>query len=182
MFQILILCIFSSYDRNQSVSKIKTHGFTCKFEYCFWIYFIRFWNFSNLFRPFPLPFCEIERNCWARMIHYLKDYLVLMGDFGFAIPWIMLPSTVKFWESNLKDFFDPSPTSSPNTCPLFLTLWGYPYFTQPFTDNQMTQTFPHCNELWVMPLGIGVWKVQHTILEIRHNYQVRSLGKIKVFR
>ena len=38
------------------------------------------------------------------MFHYLKDYLFLMGDFGFAIPWITLPQGNYAVEKTVRDY------------------------------------------------------------------------------
>ena len=48
---------------------------------------------TELWRPLSLPNFKIWWNCLADMNRNVKDYLILKGDFDFAIPWITLPLT-----------------------------------------------------------------------------------------
>ena len=71
--------------------------------------------FFNLLRPPSLPFCKIEANHSDSMFYYLKNYLFLMGDFEFAIPWITLAK------------------SYPRSKIVGLCLLIFGYFSSPYT-------------------------------------------------
>ena len=75
------------------ILRLKLHMvFTQKFEFWFQNFFYFTFeklNFLTFWGP-SLPFCKIKGNHSDSMFLYLKNYLFLMGDFGFAIPWITL--------------------------------------------------------------------------------------------
>ena len=75
------------------ISRLKLHMvFTQKFRVLFQNFYLHFWEtyFFNLLRPLSLPFYKIKGNHSDSMFYYLKNYLFLMADFGFGIPWITL--------------------------------------------------------------------------------------------
>ena len=70
---------------------------------------------TKLRRPLSLPNFKIWWNCSADMNRNVKDYLILKGDFDFAIPWITLPLGSRVTQGEMKNI---------SFTPLLSRVWG----------------------------------------------------------